>query len=388
MKSKGRVFLGLIASALALTALAPALASAATILGTVSAEGGGPLQGVEVCPTPQPYTFEVDCVETDAVGHYAVTEIPGGDYTLRFSAWRNNLRYVSEFYDNAHDFADADLLHVNSAQAVTVDVALAEGGSIAGVVTDEGTEAPIAGIWVCAIDHEGIPERCASSGANGAYTLNGLPTGEYDVEFEGTNEVSYLHEFFDDVATWAAATDVPVTVPATTPGIDAEMTPGASISGHVTDPDTGAPSRGVFVCANQQGPGEHQGCEMTDSAGDYTVGSLPAGTYLVAFELEYFPTGLWAKQWWNGAETMADADPIVLVPPEFRTGIDGQATSPYFPQEPTSEPKIMIPPPVTAPRPMAKRPFPKCKKGFHRRLVKGKKRCVRKHQPRHRRHNR
>ena len=384
MKNTGRFFLAAIAGALALTVLAPAAASAATISGTVTAEGGGPLQGVEVCPTPQPYTFEVDCTETDGAGHYAVSGIPGGDYTLRFSAWRSNLRYVSEFYDDAHDYSEADLLHVDTAQTATVDVALAEGGSIAGTTIDEGTEAPIAGIWVCAIDQEGIPERCASSGANGEYILNGLPSGDYDVEFEGTNEVSYLHEFYDDAASWASATDVSVTVPATTPGIDAELAPGAGIRGRVTDPVTGAPSRGVFVCANEQDPGEYQGCDTTDAAGDYAIASLPAGAYLVAFELEYLPTGLWAKQWWNGASTMAEADPIEIAAPESRTGIDGQATSPFWPQEPQPEPAVTVIPP---PPPVFKKPPPrKCKKGFRKKRAGGKVRCVKK--PQHRRAHR
>lgn len=367
---------------------APAAALAGTISGTVSAEGGGPLQGVEICPQPQPYTFEVDCTTTDSAGHYALTELPGHDYSLYFSAWRNNLPYVSEFYEDAHDFEDAEFVHVDALQTVTIDVALAAGGSIAGSVSDEGTEAPIAGIWACAIDHEGIPERCSSSGADGSYVLNGLPSGEYDVEFEGTNEVSYLHEFYEDSASWAGATDVTVTAPATTAGIDAALAPGAGISGHVTDPTTGAPSRGVFVCANQQPPGEFQGCDTTDAAGDYAIASLPAGTYLVAFELEYFPWGPWAEQWWNGAETMDEADPIVIAPPESRTGIDGQATSPFWPQEPESggQPPVAPPPPETLPAPRRKPPV-KCRKGFHRKLVKGKKRCVRKHQRHQRRHH-
>ena len=375
------------ASAFALAALTSVAASAATISGTVSAEGGGPLQGVEVCPTPRPYAFEVDCTETDSAGHYAFGGIPGGDYILYFSAWRNNLRFVSEFYDDVRDYADADLFHVDAAQSATVDAALAEGGSIAGTTTDEVSEAPIAGIRVCARDDQGWEPRCALSGANGEYILNGIPSGDYAVELEGTNEASYLHEFYDDAPRWAAATDVPVTAPATTSGIDAALAPGAGIRGHVSDPVTGAPSRGVFVCADQQAPGEHQGCDTTDAGGDYAIGSLPAGTYLVAFELEYFPWGLWAKQWWNGAETMAEADPIEIVPPESRTGIDGQATSPFWPQERAAEAQV-TPPPAVTPSPAVKRPLPRCKKGFHRRWVKGKRKCVRKHRPHHRRHQR
>jgi hypothetical protein len=367
--------------------LTPALASATSIFGTVTAEGGGPIQGVRVCPTPQPYTFEVDCTETDAAGHYALSGIPSGNYEIYFSAFRNNLPFVSEFYDNVKYSWEADLFHFDASQNAVLDVALAPGGSIGGTVSDENTHEPIAGIRACAIDHEGIPTRCASSGANGDYILNGLPSGEYDVEFEGTNEVGYLHEFYEDATNWAAETDVSVLVPATTPGIDAELAPGAGIGGRVTDPGTGAPSRGVFVCANQQDPGEYQGCDTTDAAGDYAIGSLPAGNYLVAFELEYLPTGQFAKQWWDGAETMAEADPIEIAPPESRTGIDGQATSPFFWQEPTPEVQV-APPPLVAPPAVLKGPLRQCRKAFHRRWVKGQRKCVHKHRPPHRRHRR
>jgi Carboxypeptidase regulatory-like domain len=366
----------------ALALVAPAMAAAATISGTVTAEGGGPLQGVEVCPTPQPYTFETECVDTDASGRYQLT-LFGADYKLNFSAFRNNLRYVSEWYDNATHYSEADLFHLGASENANLDAALTEGGSIGGTVTDESTGGPIDGVWVCAVDSEGN-NRCDRSDPTGDYLINGLPSGTYSVEYEGGNTVNYLHEFYEDADSRAAATDVVVTAPATTAHIDAELTRGAEILGHVTDPRTGGPSQAVFVCANEQPPGGYQGCDTTDENGDYGIRSLPAGTYLVAFELEYFPWGLWAEQWWQGAATMAEADPVPLTPPETRTGIDGQATSPLgvrVAQDPHAGGGTANPPP-----PPPKKPAKKCRKGFHRKPVKGKRRCVRKHKKHRQRH--
>ena len=375
----GRGHRALVSGSLTLFALlvAPVMASAGTIFGTVTAEGGGSLQGVEVCPTPQPYTFEADCDYTDASGHYALT-LPGADYKISFSAFQSNLRYVSEWYDDARRYSEADLFHLGGSENADLDVALAEGGSIGGTVTDEGTEAPIEGIWACAVDSEGTPTRCDRSDFSGGYLINGLPGGTYDVEYEGGNTVNYLREFYEDADSWAAATGVVVSAPATTPDIDAELAPGAEILGHVTDPETSGPSKGVFVCANEQAPGEYQGCDSTDENGDYAIRSLPAGTYLVAFELEYFPWGLWAKQWWQGASTMAEADPIVLTPPETRTGVDGQATSPWGFPPPRDDPNMWSGTVNPSSPPLGKPPK-KCKKGFHRKLVKGKRRCMPKH---------
>jgi hypothetical protein len=380
MQMRSRRFLGGLVAWIALVALVPAAAAAATVSGTVGDESThAGIAGVDACFRPEPEGFETRCDETDSAGHYEVAGLPEGDYVVRFSADRNNLKYVSEYYDDAPDYFEMDLFTLGPADA-TIDAELAEGGSIAGTLTDEGTGLPVAGMRACAMDSQGFWPRCADSDANGDYLLNGIPSGTYSVEYEGGNRVNYLHEFYEDAETWAAATDVEVTVPATTSGIDAELAPGAEILGRVTDPGTGAPSKGVFVCANEQEPGEYQGCDTSDENGDYAIRSLPAGAYLVAFELEYFPWGLWAKQWWQGAATMAEADPIVIAPPETRTGIDGQATSPFWfppPQDPDTGGGTVTPPPPPPPGP---KPKPKkCKKGFHRKLVKGKRRCVRKH---------
>jgi hypothetical protein len=362
----------------ALGALVPATSIASSISGTVADQGSHlGIGGVEVCPTPQPYVFETSCTETDSGGHYVLSGLPGGSYTVFFSANRNNLKYVSEFYTGKRYDWEADLLSLGASENRSLDVELVEGGSIGGAVTDETSGLPIAGIRACAIDHEGIPTRCSDTDGSGGYALNGLPSGEYSVEFEGGNRVNYLREFYEDAETWAAATKVSVTAPVATTGIDDELGPGAQIIGQVSQVGTGLPLPNVFVCAIEPAPGERQGCDTTDSAGDYAIRSLEGSTYLVAFELEYQPTGPLAPQWWNGASSMADADPIAIAPPETRTGIDGQLNKQDWPPAPV---KSSPPPPAAVhdPRPHG------CKKRFQHKTVKGEARCVRKHK--HRRH--
>lgn len=367
---------------------APVLASASSISGTVTADGGGPIQGVQVCGIPEPEASETVCDETDSAGSYQLLELVGTDYRIRFSGEPNNLKYVSEWYDNATYFTDIDVFHLGIGENATVNASLAEGGAIAGTVTDEVTHQPIAGIRACAINPQGWEHRCSFSGADGRYLLNGLPSDTYNVEYEGRNWVNYLREFYEDAETRAQATDVFVTAPAATAGIDAELAAGAEILGHVTDPTTGAPSEGVFVCAMEVAPGEYDACASTDAAGNYAIRSIPGGSYLVAFEPERYPTGVFADQWWEGASSMAEADPILLTPPETRTGIDGQAKSPLWfppPQNPETGGAAPVPPPLLATTSVQR--LRKCHKGFHRKWVKGKKRCVRKHR-RHSRHHR
>ena len=94
----GRRFLGGLVACLALAAATPALASAATVSGAVSDEVTHTgIAGVDACFNPSPETFETKCDETDAAGRYEVGDLPAGSYVVRFSADRNNLKYVSEY---------------------------------------------------------------------------------------------------------------------------------------------------------------------------------------------------------------------------------------------------------------------------------------------------
>jgi hypothetical protein len=373
-------------------ACGPGLAAAASIQGTVSAadthEGIG---GVEVCPTPQPYTFEVDCVQTDSNGHYSVAGLAPTQYMLSFSAWRNNLPFVSEFYADKPNNLGADLVTLTSPdESRGLDIELARGGSIAGILTDEATGQPITGMGACARDNADLYERCTKSDAGGFYQVNGLPSGEYSVYYENWNQVNYLREFYEDVETWAQATGVGVVAPGTTPGIDARLAQGAQILGHVSQAGTGLPLPEAFVCAELLPPDEYMECDLTDAVGNYALMGLPAGSYLVAFEMESLPWGHFARQWWQGVAGAAEATPIAIAPPETRTGIDGQVDRIIW-GPPSAAETPAATSAATAPTRRAPKPLPrKCRKGFHRKLVKGKKRCVRKqrrHRHRHHQHD-
>jgi hypothetical protein len=392
MARSSRTALGAAAVLCALAMLAPGSALAATINGTVSGEDThAGIGGVEVCPTPHPYSFEVDCVETNPDGYFSFSGLPAGQYAISFSGWRNNLPYVSELYDNRPEISSGDLVTLSAADEVRqLNVELARGGSIRGTLRDEESGATIAGMAVCArIDGDGY-ERCAKSDVSGNYQVNGLPSGEYSVWYEGWNQVNYLREFYEDVETWAQATRIAVTAPGTTSGVDASLGKGAQILGHVSQAGIGLPLPEAFVCAEQQPPEEFQQCDMTDAEGNYALIGLPAGSYLVAFEREYLPFGPVAGQWWQDAATAEEATPIAIEPPETRTGIDGVVDRAIW-GPPESEPSAATSsaPPVVVPA-LVKPTLAKCRKGFHRKLVKGKKRCVRKHHrhPRHRRSQR
>jgi hypothetical protein len=357
----------------------PALAAAATISGTVTAPGGGGIGGVEVCPTPEPYNFEVPCTETNAGGGYELSALPGSAYRLRFSAARNNLNYVSQFYDGKL-YYPGDLVTVGDSEARTgVDAVLQPGGSIAGRVVGANSLNPVAGFQVCAFSNSmsGEVGRCWSTDDSGNYVINGLPPAKYQVEFVGEGDFNYLTQYYDGVTGSGVATLVTVAAAnEVVPAIDAALQPGAEISGTVTEVGTHQPLAKIAVSLLEPGTERVVRYVETDAAGHYAFRGRPAGSYVVAFSHTLF--GSWngdcySAQYYKGASSFGTATPLTVAPPQVVTGIDGEVARECAEPRPTPVQVELIPTPqpLVTPR--------KCRKGFHKKRVKGMVRCVRKH---------
>lgn len=91
-----------------------------------------------------------------------------------------------------------------------------------------------------------------------------------------------------------------------------------SISGTVTVASTGRPIAEVIVCALKVGGGGIR-CVSTDSAGEYTITSLEAGSWNVQFSTEKVAMGLLG--------TSYEGDPVVLGANTHAEGIDAALRS-------------------------------------------------------------
>lgn len=382
-----KVFFGAVLCA-SICAVAPAVASAGSISGTViDGETILGIPGIEVCQSSISGGIEESCVETNGVGEYKLAGLPPGSYTIYFSDERLNRNYVDHFYGGAPPGTVVELGANENQTLLTTE--MGEGGSIAGAVTEAGSGKPIAGLPVCAFAtielEEGAFEfgRCANTGADGSYTINGLqgtPEYEYEVEFVGGGEFNFQTQYYEGADNEVAATPVEVKNREITPGIDAELEPGAEISGTLTEAGTHRPLGGIAVSLLNPTSHAIEGSLRTGSLGHYVFRGLPAGGHVVAFSYERSPSDYdgFSTSFFDHVSSIDAATVLSPAPPQALTGIDGEVARELAP----AGVRVTLVP--------AAQVASKCRKGHRRREVKGRSRCVRVHKRHHghRRHTR
>ena len=122
---------------------------------------------------------------------------------------------------------------------------------------------------------------------DGTYTLVGVPTGTYTIEFSAPFP-SGATEYWQDEPTFAAADYFSVTAGDSLTGYDVSQGLGATISGTVTTSGTDPqPLVGSTVSAmSTADPREQRGGDVGDD-GTYSIPGLAPGNYTVRFQPPY-----------------------------------------------------------------------------------------------------
>jgi hypothetical protein len=271
--------------------------------------------------------------------------------------------------------------------------AIAATGSVSGTVSDTSSQ-PIEGIAVYAVfvgegePAEGQRGGYAVTGSDGGYTISNLALGEYKVVFFGESQ-GYISEYFDDKRSFAEATILTVESSGLT-GIDAELELGARIEGVVRAAATSAPVPGATACALDAETGALATyCAEAAADGTYEIGGLRAGDYKVEFSAGSSGQPL-LPQFYDHKAAFAEAATLHLEAAAAKGGVDADLQAEPVPPAPVeARPTFSaVPPFFTAPldnaQPVRHRA---CRKGLKKRKVKGKVRCVKPRQHRHRRHH-
>ena len=265
-------------------------------------------------------------------GSYQFVNLPDGNYTVYVQAEG----YLPEFYDNANMPAQATKVQIQGGNQVTgIDIALEEGGSISGFVRGPSGEG-LAGVKVAALPADFQPSlqhlaasprfQFAVSDSQGAYTISGLPVGNYKVGAALESDAAPLVQWWDHTQAFDAATPVHVAANENVENINFDfeyLEPTGVVSGHVQDLD-GNPLPGVWVVAWSTGDTLLQKLGFlfqrvqTDSSGNYRISNLWPGEYIVSatrWDWNNFQT-----IWYDGANSKEAATPVQVSPD---TPVDG-----------------------------------------------------------------
>lgn len=203
------------------------LAPASYIAGTVYAPGGGPgIGGVRVSAYRKDGSFGwrgYGPTETsDASGAYAVGGLSPGTYRVEFDETEGD--YLDQVYRNAASLeSGTDIVVPATATVGSIDAILAMAGKISGhVYASNGV--PLDDGYVTASHWDGSFWNSAgelgSCDAGGFYTVGGLSSGTYRVEFN-TYDDFMLDEVYDNAIELDSGRDVAVLAGTTTSNIDA-----------------------------------------------------------------------------------------------------------------------------------------------------------------------
>ncbi len=218
--------------------------------GVVQTAGGAPATDEPVYAVSD--TGDSFSATTDLNGQYALTGLPAGTYQ------------VSAGGDSFVEAVNTGVVVAAGGVVENCDLALAPGGTISGTVTGPG--GPVAGALVGAAGADGVTSATATTAADGAYTITGLPAEAYSVSATA------------DGLFGTPDAGVNVTTAGSTGGVDLTMAQGGSLSGQLQSSVDGSPAADVDLSLQNGATTESA---ETDASGDFSVTDLPPGVYTI-----------------------------------------------------------------------------------------------------------
>ncbi len=215
---------------------------------------------------------------TASDGGYALFGLPSDDYVVCVIA----TGYAREYYDNVTASHEAEIVQVTALhEASDIDFKLTEGGSISGHIYQSDGVTPVVGAEVFVRPSKYYRDQgfWAKTDADGSYTVENLSLGGYRVTAQAEGYVELI-KYYKNSYGWNSASDVVVTPPDGTSGIDINLDRAGSISGFVYASDGITPIPN-FVAAVSDTTGRLEFFGTSNSNGSYMVTGIPPGTYTV-----------------------------------------------------------------------------------------------------------
>lgn len=235
---------------------------------------------------------------TDSAGVFSIGGLPAGTYRALVDE-SGSAPHVGQIFGgleclgrcNANVAAESGAPIAVTAGAVTSNVhfALEPGGSIAGTVRRDGSTSGISGVRVAVATRVGSTLSevgSALTDATGAYLITGLLAGSYVAH---TQRAGFVNEVYDggrcvavcDYHERGSGRGIAVTTRRATSGIDFGLSSGGTVTGRITDADTGAGlSAQVTLLAVNGSDAMPSVTVASSSSGVFSASGLTSGSYV------------------------------------------------------------------------------------------------------------
>lgn len=269
-----------------------------------------------------------------------VLGVSPGRYRVQFEDGREPDRYVGEFYANATDLSTATDITITEESTVTITAVLADKARIDGRVTDRTGNA-LANIEISAWRPQTFPDMPWGQVANtvtdqqGRYSLSGLTPGTYRIGFAIRYPPErFVGEFYPDVSTIDAATDVVVSEGIVTSHIDAELGRPSHLGGQINNAN-GTPLADINVTFYRYGETDdnqlgwqYYDATPTDANGIYLSPGLAPGIYRIGYQ-DF--TNVYHTAFYNNVGYIEGATMITVTTDMTITGLNAQLpTNPFI----------------------------------------------------------
>lgn len=195
--------------------------------------------------------------------------------------------------------------------------------TITGQVTREDGGVPVENVGVFVTPTAGGFSYNGYTDATGAYSVVGLPAGEYTVRFApDAAGGGLLSEFWDDAPDWFAAKKLTLSGGETVADIDAALEVGGAVSGRVTRADDGSPVAGAPVNVMKADNLGFGGMRWTGPDGTFLIDGLRPGDYVVQYSAPMGST--LAGEYWEDAVHALDSTLVSVTPGQTTADIDAE----------------------------------------------------------------
>ncbi len=258
---------------------------------------------------------------TNGSGNYTLNLPGAGSYVVRADPGPLD-GVADEYYNNSFLESGAAAISVGPSQTVNnINFALPRGVLISGRVTSAGVAQANMDIDVYSSSGEFLSGYNATTSVTGDYAIGALPPGSYFVRADANPALGQLltDTYYPSAGSIAGATAVTVGA-VNVSGINISMSAGGTIAGRIVSASGATPIPNIDLDLYTLAGVRVNVNASTDANGDYEIGSMPAGQYILRAD----PTIAqgFARTYFSSASEFGDAAPIDVFAGQRRTGIN------------------------------------------------------------------